>query len=168
MECQICHKNPATIHLTEINEGVRTEMHVCELCATDQGIVVKSQIPLNELLTNLLASQSDEDESAEEAGRSKQCPNCGFTLKQFRKEATLGCPNDYETFEDILLPLIKKAHNGRTIHRGKIPSKTPQNTRKQMELATLRQQLEAAVQSEDYETAATLRDKIDECEKETS
>jgi len=166
MECQICHKNAATIHLTEINEGVRTEMHVCELCATEQGIVVKSQIPLNELLSNLLAAQSSEDESFEDVAARKRCPHCGFTLDQFRKETILGCPYDYEVFEDSLLPLIKKAHNGQTIHRGKVPAKTPAKTKKQMELMTLRQQLEAAVQSEDYELAARLRDKIKDSEKQ--
>ena len=77
----------------------------------------------------------------------------------------MGCPYDYEVFEDSLLPLIKKAHDGRTIHRGKVPAKTPDGTKKQMELMTLRQQLEAAVQSEDYELAAKLRDKIKESEE---
>ncbi len=56
--------------------------------------------------------------------------------------------------------LIEKAHDGKTAHCGKIPLKTPKDTKKQMELLNLRQQLEAAVQSEDYELAAELRDKI--------
>ena len=62
MYCQICEKNEATIHLTEINSGVRTEMHVCEYCAQQEGITVKSNIPLNELLGNLLASQPSDEE----------------------------------------------------------------------------------------------------------
>ena len=62
MQCQICNKSEATIHLTEIADGVRTEMHICEHCAAEQGIAVKSQMPINELLSSLLASQpSDED-----------------------------------------------------------------------------------------------------------
>ena len=51
MQCQICHKNGATIHLTEITGGQRTEMHICEQCAAEQGIAVKSHIPINELLS---------------------------------------------------------------------------------------------------------------------
>ena len=165
MQCQICNKNEATIHLTEIADGVRTEMHLCELCAHEQGIAVKTNIPINELLSNLLAVQPADDQLSEHSDRNISCPHCGFTLDQFRKEALLGCPYDYEVFEKSLLPLIEKAHDGRTTHRGKFPSRMPQDTKKQIELMNLRQQLETAVQSEDYELAAKLRDEISAIEK---
>jgi len=164
MQCQSCHKNEATVHLTEINDGVRTETHLCEQCAQEEGIAVKSQIPLNELLSSLLAAQPEDSGSFGDAEQQRECPNCGFTLERFRKEALLGCPHDYEVFEKSLLPLIEKAHDGRNSHRGKVPAKTPTDTKKQMELATLRQQLEAAVKNEDYETAAKLRDQINRVE----
>jgi len=164
MQCQICNKNNATIHLTEISDGIRTEMHICEHCAAEQDITVKSNIPINELLSNLLAVQPTDDELSGASGQELSCPNCGFTLSQFRKEGVLGCPNDFEIFEKSLLPLIKKAHNGGTTHCGKIPSKTPQDTKKQSELLNMRQRLQAAVQSEDYELAAELRDKINQLE----
>ena len=92
MQCQVCNKNDATIHLTEINDGVRAEMHICEQCAQEQGIAVKSQIPLNELLSSLLAVQpSDEDLfGPSEKGPAASCSNCGFTLDQFRKELAVG------------------------------------------------------------------------------
>jgi len=92
------------------------------------------------------------------------CPHCGFTLDQFRKDAVLGCPYDYEVFEKPLLFLIKKAHDGKTVHCGKVPSKAEAGTKKQIKLLRLRQKLEAAVQSEDYELAAELRDKINRLE----
>ena len=162
MQCQSCQKNEATIHLTEIADGVRTEMHLCEHCAQEQGIVVKGQIPLNELLTNLLAHQTSDEELFGLADKNTTCPHCGFTLEQYRKEGVLGCPCDYEVFEEALLPLIKKAHDDKTSHCGKVPSKIPADTKKQVELLNLRKQLETAVQSEDYETAAKLRDKINQ------
>lgn len=165
MQCQICQKSEATIHLTEIVEGVRSEMHICERCAQEQGIAVKSQIPLNELLSSLLASAPSDDQMLDTSEKKASCPQCGFTLELFRKEAVLGCPYDYEIFEKSLLPLIEKAHNGQSIHRGKVPSKAPTDTKKQIELLNLRQQLEAAVQAEDYELAAELRDKISQSEK---
>ena len=165
MQCQICNKNEATIHLTEIADGVRTEMHLCELCAHEQGIAVKTNIPINELLSNLLAVQPADDQLSGQSDKGLSCPYCGFTLEQFRKEALLGCPYDYEIFEKSLLPLIEKAHDGRTTHRGKFPSRMPQDTKKQVELMNLRQQLETAVQSEDYELAAKLRDEIGAIEK---
>ena len=68
MICELCQKNEATIHLTEITDGVRSEMHLCELCAAEQGITVKNQMPINELLSNLLASVPDDQEMADPAG----------------------------------------------------------------------------------------------------
>jgi len=163
MQCQICNENDATIHLTEISDGKRYEMHVCEHCAAEQGIAVKSQIPINELLSNLLAVQPTDDELAS-LSQQVSCPHCETTMAQFRKEGVLGCPYDYEVFEKSLLPLIERAHDGKTTHCGKLPSRIPKDAKKQTQLLNLRQQLEAAVQSEDYELAAKLRDKIKKCE----
>jgi len=164
MQCQSCQKREATIHLTEITDGVRSEMHLCEECAQAKGIVVKNQIPLNELLSSLLSAQPEEGEVLGETAQKQSCPNCGFSLDEFRREAVLGCPYDYELFEEALLPLIKKAQDGRTSHRGKIPSKTPGDTRKEIELCALREQLDNAVKNEDYERAAKLRDKMNKVE----
>jgi len=160
MQCQSCQKKEATIHLTEINDGVRTELHLCEECAQEEGIAVKSQIPLNELLSTLLASQPEEGEVFGAKEPKKACPHCGFTLEQFSKDALLGCPYDYEIFEQSLLGLIEKAQNGQTTHCGKIPSKTPSDVKKEIMLCTLHQQLEDAVKNENYERAAELRDRI--------
>jgi protein arginine kinase activator len=165
MYCQNCQKNDATIHLTEITDGLRTETHLCEHCAQDEGIAVKSQLSINELLSNLLSTQPSDDELFADGKQKISCPHCGCTLEQFTKDAVLGCPYDYEVFEKSLLPLIKKAHNGKTTHCGKVPSKTSTDTKEQIELMKLRRDLEAAVQNEDYELAAELRDKINRHEK---
>ena len=167
MQCQICNTREATIHLTEINDGVRSEMHVCEHCATEQGIVVQSHMPINELLGNLLAAQPEDEEFIDPSDRQLQCPQCGFTLDKFGKKALLGCPYDYELFEKVLAPLIARAHDGKTTHCGKVPSKLPADEKKQMDLLNLKQQLEAAVKMENYELAAKLRDKIAEREKQS-
>lgn len=161
----MCNKKTATIHLTEISDGVHTEMHLCEQCAIEQGVAAKTQISINELLSGLLASQPSDDELFGPSEPDAKCPHCGFTLEQFRRQGVLGCPYDYEVFEKALAPLIEKAHNGATSHYGKAPARTPQQTKKQMELANLRQQLDTAVRTEDYELAAKLRDKINEMEK---
>jgi protein-arginine kinase activator protein McsA len=50
-------------------------------------------------------------------------------------------------------------------HCGKVPSTAPKETKSKMELMNLRNQLEAAVRSEDYETAAKLRDQINQLNK---
>jgi len=164
MQCQICNKRTATIHLTEINDGVRSEMHVCEQCAAEQGIAAQSQMSINELLSHLLAVQPSDEEIFGPSDRDLVCPNCGFTLDRLRKEGTLGCPMDYKVFEQALLPLIERAHGGKTTHSGKVPTKIPKDTRRFVEISQLRQQLEDAVRDEDYEQAAKLRDKLKQME----
>jgi protein arginine kinase activator len=164
MQCQICSKRAATIHLTEISDGVRTEMHICERCAAEQGIAAQSQISINELLSNLLAAQPTDDELFGHGAQESACPRCGFTLDRLRKEGTLGCPHDYEFFEKTLLPLIEKAHDGKASHCGKVPSRMPQDTKKVLERSGLQRQLDEAVKSEDYELAAKLRDEIKKIE----
>jgi protein arginine kinase activator len=160
MQCQICHKNEATIHLTEITAGSRTEMHICEQCAAQQDINVKSHIPINELLSNLLASAPSDEEIHGPADTTEICPNCGITLGQFSSDGLLGCPYDYEFFDKELTPLVARAHNGNTNHRGKVPSRAPREIKSQMEMFELRRRLQDALEDEDYELAAKLRDNI--------
>lgn len=165
MQCQICNKKTATIHLTEITDGARTEMHLCEECAVQQGIAAKSQVSVNDLLTGLLASQPSDEELFGPGEGLRTCPHCGATLNSFRKEGVLGCPHDYEIFEETLLPLIERAQDGKTRHCGKVPSRLAQYSKVAVECSRLRQQLQAALRKEDYELAARLRDQINECEK---
>ena len=164
MQCQNCKEHIATIHLTEITDGHRQETHLCQLCAQKEGLAIKSQIPLNELLSTLLAAQSesvDEPQSSEETVMGMEaCPSCGMTLNRFRKESLLGCPNDYDVFDKQLSIIIEKSHNGNTCHCGKVPAKTPAEGKKQIDLMALRKQLDEAVKFEDYEKAATIRDEI--------
>ncbi len=163
MQCQCCKNHTATIHLTEISNGQRLETHLCESCAQKQGLAVKNQIPLNELLSTLLAVQPDLKKQLGEAegfAVDTPCPSCGMTLRRFQKEVVLGCPYDYEFFEKSLDPIIEKSQGGNTTHCGKVPSKLPSDSKKQIDIVNLKKQLESAVKNEDYETAAKLRDRI--------
>lgn len=163
MQCQCCKNHTATIHLTEINNGQRLETHLCESCAQKQGLAVKNQIPLNELLSTLLAVQPDLNKplgEAEGATADTPCPSCGMTLRRFQKEVVLGCPYDYEFFEKSLDPIIEKSQGGNTTHCGKVPSRLPSDSKKQIDIVNLKKQLENAVKNENYETAAKLRDQI--------
>lgn len=164
MLCQACKERAATIHLTEVNNGQRAETHLCQQCAQQQGLSIKSQIPLNELLNTLLSSQAEktsgEGETALAAGSEHACPVCGMTLQRFAKDPLLGCEHDYTEFQPELMPLIERSQNGKNHHCGKVPSRTSKQDRNQIELAKLRRQLEQAIKDEDYEHAAKLRDQI--------
>ncbi|OHB55339.1 MAG: hypothetical protein A2Y07_07520 [Planctomycetes bacterium GWF2_50_10] len=160
MQCQACKQSAATIHLTEITEGQRSETHLCEACAQKQGISMQTQIPINELLSSLLAAQPQMPAETAPALPSTSCPGCGSTFEQFKKQSLLGCPEDYSVFEKQLEPVIKKSHAGHDTHCGKVPAKAPDEAKKSTELIRLKQELELAVKVEDYELAARIRDRI--------
>jgi protein arginine kinase activator len=164
MQCQKCKQQSATIHLTEIHNGKRQETHLCPVCAEEEGLAVKNQVPLNELLSTLLAaqSQSQDPQSADpKVTTDLLCESCGTTFDQFKKEASLGCPDDYEAFEKPLKLILENAHNGNTEHVGKAPSSLPGDQQAQYQLAQLRKQLDEAVRMENYELAANLKSKIE-------
>jgi protein arginine kinase activator len=163
MKCDNC-KNQATVHLTEIKNGKKLEKHLCEQCAAQQeGVPVKPHTPINELLTNFVLAHSGQ--LAKETSTS--CEACGISWAEFRQHGLLGCEHDYTTFEKDLTPLVQRAHENATHHLGKVPTRRGGSgvpAKRQIDLAKLRKELQRAVESEDYERAAKLRDQIHEAE----
>jgi protein arginine kinase activator len=163
MKCDNCNKQ-ATVHLTEIKNGKKLEKHLCEQCAAqNENLPVKSHTPINELLTNFVMAHSG---LQKEIGAA--CENCGITWTEFRQSGLLGCEHDYTLFERDLTPLIQRAHEGATHHVGKVPTRrggaggVP--AKRAIDLAKLRKELAKAVEVEDYERAAKLRDQIKQAE----
>ncbi|HVT88042.1 MAG TPA: UvrB/UvrC motif-containing protein [Tepidisphaeraceae bacterium] len=162
-KCDNC-KNPATVHLTEIRNGKKIEKHLCEQCAAQlEGVQPKSHMPINELLTNFVLAHSGQMANEQ----SSTCEACGITWAEFRQNGLLGCEHDYTLFEKDLTPLLHRAHDGATHHLGKVPTRrggTGVPAKRQVDLARLRKELQRAVEAEDYERAAKLRDQIREAE----
>jgi protein arginine kinase activator len=162
MKCDNCN-NQATVHLTEIKAGKKIEKHLCEQCAAQvEGISVKPHQPINELLTNFVLAHSGMAKP-----ETATCEHCGITWAEFRQSGLLGCEHDYELFAKDLLPLIQRAHDGATHHVGKVPARRESGAqgglakpKKQVDLTRLRRELSKAVEAEDYERAAKLRDQI--------
>ncbi len=160
--CERCNK-PATVHLTEISNGKRTEVHMCDACAQEAGYVQQSHTPINELLNQFLKSHAQTVDT-----QTARCPECGMTWQEFKDTGLLGCIKDYELFESHLQGIVERAQQGATHHTGKLPhTLDPQGKRKedpvklrQAELAKLRKDLARAVEDESYEVAAKIRDQI--------
>lgn len=155
MVCQSCKKNVATVHITDIVESEKIERHLCESCAQEHGVTLKSVPPLNELLTNFVLQQSGANKIED-----VRCDTCGMSFAEFRTKGLLGCPNDYDVFEKLLSPLIAQAHENATHHVGRIPGTRPVEEIREHEQVRVERELEAAVAREDYETAARLRDEL--------
>jgi protein arginine kinase activator len=97
---------------------------------------------------------------------TESCPVCGMTWNQFKQHGLMGCGHDYDHFSAKLLPLLKRAQEGATEHVGKVPlqKKTPDADR-QVTTLRLRRELQKAVEAENYEAAAQLRDKLRKLEQ---
>ncbi|HUT02176.1 MAG TPA: UvrB/UvrC motif-containing protein [Phycisphaerae bacterium] len=157
-DCDKCGK-PATVHLTEIADGQKIEKHLCEDCAASEGITVKANLPISQLLEDFILQTASREEMAD-----LECDVCGLTFAQFRERGILGCPNDYDAFEPVLRPMIERAQEGAGEHIGKVPRRAGTSQKRQNAILRLRAQLKAAIASEHYEKAAELRDRIQEVE----
>ena len=160
-KCQSCGK-PATVHLTEIIKGQKREIHLCDQCAREQEITIKTHFTLPDLLQGLISAHLG---GLSEELAKLRCPQCGMKYMEFRGQGRLGCPTDYEVFAKGLTPLLERIH-GATRHVGKVPRRAGRDDPLRRELADLRHQLREAVGKEAYEEAARLRDLIRE--KETA
>ena len=161
MVCDLCGKNQATVHLTEIIDDQMSELHLCEECARKKSVQMEQQFGLADLLAGL-AEFGQPKETAEAAGI--KCSNCGLSYQDFKRIGRLGCGECYTSFKKYLLPLLRKIH-GSTQHLGKYPYKAVSKARKKFDLPELRLRLQKAIDNEEFEEAAGLRDKIRELEK---
>ena len=162
MKCDKCHKNEATIHYTEIVHNQMIKMNLCEECAKTKGVGAQSPFSISDLLSGL--AQIDAQESAFE---EPVCGCCGLEFSGFRKTGTLGCSECYEAFQEPLKSLLKTIHKN-VQHKGKkLKSGSTVKIKKcdiTEEITHLKDELKKAVETENYERAAELRDNIKELE----
>lgn len=159
MQCQICNKRAATVHFTQIVNNRKVEMYLCEECAKERG-AYGFEIPLN--VSNFFASFLGFNNSkpyVQQFQRAVSCNKCGMTLEEFQSTGKVGCNNCYETFGENLKPLIRRLH-GSVEHNGKIPARLSKTMSITREIARLKELLNKAIEKEEYEKAAEIRDKI--------
>jgi protein arginine kinase activator len=159
MLCDICKKNPATVHLTEIIDEQMNELHLCEDCARHKSAAMEQQFGLSDLLAGM--ADFEKPEKDEEKVIVK-CPNCNLSYADFKKIGRLGCGGCYVVFRKYLAPLLKRIH-GSNQHAGKAALKEKnisRPARKMADLGDLKAELQKAIQNENFEEAARLRDQI--------
>ncbi len=157
--CDNCGSSDAVVHLTQIINNEMTTSDLCEKCAAAKGLEAAPESP-NFPLTDFLAQMGEERPLDEGAGVPEACPFCGLTFSDFRDTGRLGCPQCYETYRTHLEGLMRRIHGG-TQHVGKVylpPDPTASEMEKRLDV--LRRRLHRAVESEDFERAAELRDQI--------
>jgi protein arginine kinase activator len=158
MQCSICKEKPATVHLTQIVGDKMQKLDLCEECAKAKGINDPTAFSLADadVLFGLGASQEIEQAGG---GVEAKCPRCGFTQADFKKSGRLGCPECYHTFAEGLDGLLKTMHKG-THHTGKAPEALRATREQSDQLKSLQKKLAKAIEEENFEQAAQLRDEI--------
>ena len=156
MLCCICKEKEATVHYTKIDGDKMQKVDLCEECAKTQGVNDPVGFSLADMLLGLGASQEIEQAAG---GTELKCARCGFTQADFKKAGRLGCPQCYQAFAEGLDALLKSMHKG-THHVGKIPESLRQTRDLSDRLTALQKKLNQAVEEENFEQAALLRDQI--------
>lgn len=154
-KCDSCEQE-ATVHEVTIKGGKKVERHLCESCAREAGIAVQAAQPISELITKFVMAHS----GVRAEPRAPVCSECGLTFAEFRQNGTLGCAGCYNAFEESLSTLIERAHEGATHHVGKTPKRAGGAIDRQKRIVALRKQLSEAIEAEQYERAAALRDEL--------
>jgi protein arginine kinase activator len=192
MLCQKCQQRQATVFFSQTVGSETTQAHLCEVCAQEQAQAYGGMFPINfnpfaafsEMFKNFMPW--DEPEMAEAmAGRvpastepQLQCPNCGYQLSTFRQNGRLGCTKCYDSFRQVLDPLISSIHGNVRHTEAKAPIQPPvaeQTPREEKpktaedagdpQTTALRKKLKEAIQEERYEDAALIRNEIRKLEK---
>lgn len=156
MQCCVCKEKPATVHLTQIVGEKMQKLDMCEECAKAKGVNDPTSFAMADLMLGLGASQ-ELDLSA--IGAELKCARCGFSQADFKKSGRLGCPECYRTFAEGLSGLLKTMHKG-VRHTGKAPEALRKTRESVDRLKILQKKLAKAIDTEDFEAAATLRDEI--------
>lgn len=163
LKCDLCGK-PATVHLTQIVNAKMHKVDLCEACAQAKGVTDPGGFSLADLL--LKASLSPEATGVGGSGLA-ECPTCGFTPAEFKKQGRFGCPQCYQTFAGLVAPMLDNMHKG-TRHVGKVPEKALKRRSLVERVTELETKLGEAIKAERYEDAARLRDELVEARREAS
>ena len=158
MQCSVCKEKPATVFLTHIENDKMHKVNLCEDCAKTKGVDNPSTFSNADLLLGLGAAQEITQTTG---GVDLKCPRCGFSQSDFKKSGRLGCPECYQVFAEGLAGLLKTMHKG-TRHTGKSPEALRQSRDAAERLKLLNKKLAKAIEAEDFELAAKVRDELKE------
>jgi protein arginine kinase activator len=168
MLCDNCRDRDSVVKLVQIVEGSPKELHLCEKCAAEKGVETLSAAPspqLAELLQKLqhqplIGSGGGGGGTSVAAADAVRCTFCSATLADFRATGRLGCAHCYGAFEGSLRTLLRRVH-GSARHEGRrYDPPQPDAMQRSVTLVELRDRLKRAIETEQFELAADIRDRI--------
>lgn len=186
MLCQSCHKNTANTRIKTIVNGEVTEYALCSECAQKLGYnnlfgsfgnfghFGNFDNDFFDGFGNLLGGFFGNEAADKSVTR---CSKCGASFEDISRSGKVGCAECYKTFRNLLLPSIQRIH-GTAHHRGKRPGSLamqvvqkqeivptpPAEPKAKTPLEEKKEALQKAIQEQNFEQAAVLRDEIREME----
>jgi len=139
MLCQACNQNEASIHYFESFNGNTKTLNLCEHCAQRQGVAGLGISVLD--AAHRAAAEAEAGAAMEEEQAQEPCVSCGMTYADYRHDPSQACPACQDSF-------ASRAQLRRKMSR-------PLGVQE-----TLERRLAKAIEEEDFETAAILRDQL--------
>lgn len=163
MICERCHKKEASVFYEETVNGTSRSLSLCRECA--EQMRTAGEMPASGLFSlpyeSLFGTLFGHTEGYKRS--EKSCPLCGATFHHFSKDGKVGCPECYRTFANELNSTVRSIH-GTVSHVGRAPVRFKESRENENVLSDLKLKLKAAIDKEDFELAATLRDTIRDLE----
>lgn len=163
MLCQNCGKHEATTHIKSVVNGEYTQLHLCSSCAGKLGygdVFSGFGFDLGDFFGNFFSKPKTMIGSA----KTERCGKCGMSFEEIVKSGKIGCADCYEKFYEMLLPSIQRIH-GKTQHNGKTATVNEEKEvikekTKEEIIAELKEEMKAAIEEQNFERAAEIRDEI--------
>lgn len=162
LNCQKCQINLATVKVTQVINGERTDIALCQSCAESLGMdsnMIDNPAEIAQLIANAMRELNRNTEELPDIS----CTVCETTFKEFTQSGLLGCSQCYNDFSEYLKPMIRRYH-GVTAHKIK-KSRRKHPGDSETRLAELQSRMKKALAAEDFETAAQIRDELKQLEK---
>lgn len=154
MLCQKCGKRTATVHFKQVINGAAHEEYLCSECANGGAGIYSFEKGIDDLFGGLFAGSR-----AADTRTKKSCPLCGATIRDISLSGKVGCAKCYEVFKNELKGTVTGIH-GNVHHVGRAPGNHAEERKRQAEIEELKRKQQKAVEEQNYELAAELRDKI--------
>lgn len=157
MLCEECGKNQATVSITVTAGGEMRTRHLCPECMKK----MESSLANGDIQSFLSSVLSVLGSAKKEEKSSPVCGGCGLSYTEFERTGRLGCAQCYRDFSDQLKPLLRRIH-GRTQHAGRRPAAFVPSAEDALaaRISELRQKMDEAVATENFEDAAKYRDEL--------
>lgn len=168
MLCQNCGENEANTRYTQIINGEKKEMFLCEECSHKLGINnmnLNMPIDFASFLGGILEDYDNDFIRIGAGEKEEKCEYCNMTYDEFIENGKIGCANCYKIFQPKIDSILKRL-DGNTEYLGR-KSKAHKMKETQIKKETnkhdiekLQMKLKQAIQEERYEEAAKIRDEI--------